>query len=113
MIPKELQHDADGLTRLERIEYADQLLAQARTMAAACIANVDRGFTEFSDDDCTECCTRAECGLHVYEDSLMDAAEHYEAAGLLLLAARVRSIPEDCVFTAWKTFDEANASTEV
>ena len=113
MIPKELKRDLNGLTRLQRIECADQLVAETRAMAAACIADVDRGFTAFADDDCTECCTRAECGLHVYEEALLDAADHYQAAGLAMLAERVRQLPQECVFTARKKFDEANAITEV
>jgi hypothetical protein len=113
MIPKELKRDAAGLNRIDRIKHADQLVKQARSMAFACMADVDRGFSDFSDDDCPECATRAECGLHVYEDTLLDAADHYQAAGLVLLAERVRKIPQTCVFVAWGQFDSANAIAEV
>ena len=113
MIPKELNRDADGLTRLGRIEHADQLARQARSMAFVCMADTARGFADFADDDCPDCLTRAECGLHVYEDTLLDAADHYEAAGLGLLAERVRIIPQTCIHVAWGQFDSANATPEV
>jgi len=113
VIPKELKRDESGLGRIARIEHADQLIAKARTMAAACIADVDRGFADFSDDDCPECATRAECGLHVYEEALFDAAHNYEKAGLVLLAKRVRKLAGSCVMTGWSKFDKANATTEI
>ena len=113
MIPKELKRDDSGVGRIARIEYADQLIAEARAMAAACMADVDRGFSDFSDDDCPECFTRVECGLLVYEDTLLEAAHHYEKAGLVLLAERVRKLGGSCVVTGWREFDEANAASEI
>ncbi len=113
MIPKEIKRDAAGLTRLGRIHEADKLVAKARLMAAACLADLDRGFAEFADDDCTECGTNRECGLHVYDDTLVDAADFFQAAGLSLLAKRVRKIPQTCVALAWEEFDRANVRTEI
>lgn len=113
MIPKEMKRDDSGAGRIARIEYADQLIAEARAMAAACIADFDRGFSDFSDDDCPECFTSAECGLHVYEDTLLEAADDYESAGLVLLAERVRKLAGSCVVTGWQDFDEANATSQI
>ena len=96
MIPKELKRDDSGVGRIARIEYADQLIAEARAMAAACMADVDRGFSDFSDDD-----------------TLLEAAHHYEKAGLVLLAERVRKLGGSCVVTGWREFDEANAASEI
>lgn len=112
MIPKELKRDADGLTRLGRIEHADQLVAHARVMAAAAVADRERAFTDFADDDCHECVSRAECGLHVYDDTLHEAADYYRTSGLGLLAERVRKITQTSLSLAWLEFDANNITTE-
>jgi hypothetical protein len=113
VIPKELQRDAFGHRRVDRVRFADDLVAQARIMAAAYGADPDRGFEQFADPDCDECGSKVECALHVYEDFLVDAADCYREAGLGLLAERVELIPQRCIVTAWQHFDEANASEEL
>ena len=111
MIPKELRRDAGGLTRIGRIERADELVAMARAMATQ--VNEHGGFHWLVDEACDECDSREECGFEQYQDVLFEAAEQYESAGLSLLGERVGLIPMGDVRTAWAKFDEANANTEV
>jgi hypothetical protein len=112
MIPKELQRDNQGYGRINRIKWADAMLADARAMAATAAANPDRGFADYADPDCTECDTPGECGGHRYDALILDAANAYRLAGLGLLAERVEDL-EDAVPLAWTVFDEDNANTEV
>lgn len=111
MIPKELQRDQRGLTRLQRIELADKLIAEARRMANAVIADQERGFAAFADDSCDECSSQNECGYKRYVGLLLDASESYAAAGLLLLSYRVERLANNCVTHGWNGFDQANATT--
>lgn len=111
MRPRELHHDRRGLSRLERVKLADMLVAKARSIAHAFIADQDRGFAEFADDSCDECSSKDECGYKRYVGLLFDAAEAYAAAGLGLLAHRVKALASNCVTNGWKWFDESNATT--
>ena len=112
MIPKELKRDNQGYGRINRIKWADAMLADARAMAAAAAANPDRGFADYADPDCTECDTPGECGGHQYAALILGAARAYRLAGLGLLAERVENLA-DLVPFAWTVFDDANAKTEV
>lgn len=113
MIPQELKRDAHGMNRIERIEEADKLVAQARVMAAAFFTDPQNGFARFADEYCTECGSDEECGLHTYEDAISDAANFYREAGLGLLADRVEAVPCSDPVSAWAAFDEANLREDV
>ncbi len=114
MIPRELKRDNMGYGRINRIAWADAMLADARDMAATAAADPGRGFADYADPDCVdeECGTPGECGRQVYRDLVWDAANAYRAAGLGLLADRVEQL-RDAEPSAWTTFDAANTSTEV
>jgi len=112
MTPKELQRDNRGYGRINRITWADAMLADAREMAATYAADPDHGFADYADPDCTECQDPGECGDHVYSALIRDAAAAYRRAGLGLLAERVENLA-DLVPLAWTVFDEDNANTEV
>jgi hypothetical protein len=112
MIPKELERDNSGHSRINRIKWADAMLDDAREMAATYAADPDHGFADYADPDCTECHDPGECGDHVYAALIRDAANAYRRAGLGLLAERVENLA-DLVPFAWTVFDEANAKTEV
>ena len=112
MTPKEINRDGSGHDRINRIKWADAMLADAREMAATYAADPDHGFADYADPDCTECHDPGECGDHVYVALIRDAANAYRRAGLGLLAGRVEYLA-DAVPLAWTAFDEDNANTEV
>ncbi len=113
MRPKELHRDTNGLTRLDSIEHADRLVAEAREMAADWTADPERGFSHYGDDDCDICDSAHTCGRRWYEDLLIDAQEIYRERGLGMLADRVDAIRYLPPNKAWAEFDETNAATEV
>jgi hypothetical protein len=112
MIPNEIKRDNSGHGRINRIKWADAMLAYAREMAATYAADPDHGFADYANSECTECDNPGVCGEHVYTTLLRDAANAYRRAGLGLLAERVQHL-EDVVPLAWTVFDEDNANTEV
>jgi hypothetical protein len=112
MTPKELKRDNSGHGRINRIKWADAMLADAREMAATYAADPDRGFADYADPDCTACHDPGECGDRVYAALIRDAANAYRLAGLGFLAGRVEHL-EDAVPLAWTAFDEDNAASEI
>ena len=112
MIPKEIKRDNSGHGRINRIKWADAMLADAREMAAIYAADPDHGFADYADPDCTKCHDPGECGDHVYAALIRDAANAYRRAGLGHLAGRVEYLA-DAVPLAWTAFDEAIATTEI
>ena len=93
MIPEELKRDDCGLGRVARIEWADQVIAEAR--AAVVSGKRPPG-----------------AGSHWYEDAIQAASLAYFEAGLGLLADRVEALVVGTL-DAWTQFDEANATTEI
>jgi hypothetical protein len=107
MIPKEL------IRRVDRIERADLRLGQARLMAADYVADPERGFADYADDECELCATAKICGSKQYDDRLLDAVEGYRAAGLGHLADRVDRIRSAPPAEAWTAFDEENLGSDL
>lgn len=96
MIPKGLNR------RLDQIRRADNMLAKARHMAYQfrCVEAGERTIGE-------------EFQFDGYEWSLLEAAKHYDAAGLGLLSRRVADMAARPVSAAWTKFDRINATTGV
>jgi hypothetical protein len=93
MIPKELKRDECGLDRIDRIEYADHLIAEARAMVAS-----------GKHPRCAD--------SHEYQDAIQAASLAYFDAGLGRLADRVEHLDVGTL-DAWRKFDQANAATEI
>jgi hypothetical protein len=113
MTPKEIQRDQNGRTRLGRIEEADRQLSLARLMAAAYVADPNRGFEEFAQEGCKLCGSTRECGENMYLARIEEAAALYRSAGLGLLGSRVKALLRRPPAVAWPKFDRLNSATEV
>ncbi len=113
MLPPELDIDAAGLNRIERIARADRDLATARLMAAEYAHDPSRGFEAFGDPYCEFCPSQKACGLRKYRELIRDAAEGYAAAGLWLLFTRVDPLWTKPPSTAWREFDRLNQAEEL
>lgn len=110
MIPQEVKFDFRGWNRIQRIGVADRLLHEARIMAAAYVADPERGFADFGDEACEQCSSARCCGMKKYEECLTQTAAIYRDAGLGTLADRVDAIRYLPPSEAWEQFDQANAA---
>ncbi len=97
MIPKELRRDRAGMNRIDRIRFADGLVAQCRFLADG--ETDDRKLSEF--------------GAETYCGWLTTAACEYRSAGLGLFADRVDELLANPSANAWAAFDQANATEEL
>jgi len=93
MIPKELKRDECGMGRIARIEWADEIVAEARAFVVS--GQRPEG-----------------AGQNWYADTIEAASLAYFDAGLGRLADRVESLVVGTL-DAWTRFDEANATTEI
>ena len=97
VIPRELHGDRAGMNRIDRIRFADGLVARSRFIADG--ETNDRVLSEF--------------GLETYCGWLTTAAREYRSAGLGLLADRVDEFLANPSANAWAAFDQANATEEL